>query len=133
NLEMALNVTIPLSSRKSETRSTKEALEKLQHSSRYDDLTGKIKTYHKQINQQIGLLQMVFQNQKINSEKLEISLKTTKTKYHQARIDVYNLINDQDAYLQSQLAEIDTKLAVVTTLLDYLTVFTELPCEFNRI
>jgi len=133
NLEMALNVTIPLSSRKSETRDTKEALEKLQHRSRYDDLSGKIKTYHKQINQQITLLQMVFQNQKINSQKLEISLKTTKTKYNQARIDVYNLINDQDAYLQSQLAEIDTKLAVVTTLLDYLTVFTELPCAFNRI
>jgi len=133
NLEMVLNVTIPLSSRKSETRETKEALEKLQHSSRYDDLSGKIKTYHKQINQQIALLQMVFQNQKINSEKLEISLRTTKTKYNQARIDVYNLINDQDAYLQSQLAEIDTKLAVVTTLLDYLAVFTELPCEFNRI
>ena len=108
-------------------------MEKLQHSSRYDNLSGKIKTYHKQINQQITLLQMVFQNQKVNSEKLEISLRTTKTKYNQARIDVYNLINDQDAYLQSQLAEIDTKLAVVTTLLDYLAVFTELPCEFNRI
>ena len=133
NLEMVLNVTIPLSNRKSETRETKEALEKLQHSSRYDNLSGKIKTYHKQINQQITLLQMVFQNQKVNSEKLEISLRTTKTKYNQARIDVYNLINDQDAYLQSQLAEIDTKLAVVTTLLDYLAVFTELPCEFNRI
>lgn len=132
NLELALNVTIPLGFRKSETKTTKEVLEKLQFKARYNSLSGKIKTYHKQVNQQIGLLQRVFKNQKINSEKLEISLRTTKKKYNQARIAVYNLINDQDAHLQSQLAEIDTKLAVVTTLLDYLTIFTELPCDFNR-
>jgi len=54
-------------------------------------------------------------------------------KFNQARIPVSALILDQDALFSSDLSIVDTKLAVLNTLLDYIVVFTETPCSFNKI
>jgi hypothetical protein len=56
-----------------------------------------------------------------------------RKKYQQARASVNDLVQDQDALLSSELITIDTKLAVLNVILDYLAVYTETPCDFNRI
>ena len=129
--EVGLMLTIPLGKKKSSTEEVKKLLEEKKYLATHNSSLGKIKTFHYQITKEIDLLKQVCKMQKINSEKLAHSLKITRKKYHQARTSVYNLINDQDGHLQSKLSEIDTKLVIVTTLLDYFAVFTEIPCDFN--
>jgi hypothetical protein len=56
-----------------------------------------------------------------------------RKKYVQARASVNDLVQDQDALLNSELATIDTQLQILNVLFDYLAIFTETPCSFNRI
>lgn len=81
----------------------------------------------------VTLLKQVVANQKINSFNLAKSLKVSQKKYKQARITVEQLVQEQDGFLNSNLAEIETKLNIINTLLDYFSVYTETPCNLNRI
>jgi outer membrane protein TolC len=87
---------------------------------------------HDQLKRSINILTEVIKNQKINSAKLKIRLSEMQKKYQQARISVNDLINDQDALLNSDLSVVQTQLEVVNILFDYLVVFSETPCSFNR-
>lgn len=129
--EVGLTFTLPLDSKKSTTEDTKKIVEELRYKAEKTKTIGKMGAFHTQVIQSIALLRDVIANQRINSEKLQISLNETKKKYDQARISVQELIIDQDAYLQSNLDEIQTKLAVINTLLDYFGVFNSTPCEIN--
>ncbi len=79
----------------------------------------------------IKLLKEIINQQKLTSKSLEVATKSSRKKYSQARITVEQLITEQERFLQSKLDEIDSKLEIVTTLLNYFKVFTETPCEIN--
>lgn len=128
---IGLELQIPLGSRKKETQDTIEEIERRQNAIQNAQLKGRIHAFHTQISQSIGILNEVIKNQKINSIKLNESLTQTEKKYRQARISFNDLIRDQDSYLQSSLNEVQTKLTVINTILDYFTVFTETPCALN--
>ncbi len=129
--QVGVTFSLPLDSKKSTSEDTKKIVDELRYKAEKTRTIGKMGAFHTQVIQSIALLRDVIANQRVNSEKLQISLKETKKKYDQARISVQELINDQDAYLQSNLDEIQTKLAVITTLLDYFGVFNTTPCEIN--
>lgn len=129
--QVGVTFSLPLDSKKSTSEDTKKLVDELRYKAEKTRTISKMGAFHTQVIQSIALLRDVIANQKVNSEKLQISLKETKKKYDQARISVQELINDQDAYLKSNLDEIQTKLAVITTLLDYFGVFNTTPCEIN--
>jgi hypothetical protein len=54
-------------------------------------------------------------------------------KYQQARVSINDLIQDQDALLRADLLTIETQLQVLNAVFDYLAIYTETPCAFNRI
>ena len=54
-------------------------------------------------------------------------------KYQQARVSINDLIQDQDALLRANLTTIEAQLQVLNALFDYLVIYTETPCSFNRI
>src|SRR5690606_11404937 len=83
---------------------------------------------HQQLVKSIGLLTDVIESQKVSSEQLGKRLRLMKKKYEQARVSVNDLVNDQDALLNSELTTIDTQLQILNTLFDYLVVYTETPC-----
>jgi hypothetical protein len=56
-----------------------------------------------------------------------------RRKYEQARVSINDLIFDQDALLRSELTTIETQLQILNVLFDYLAIYTETPCGFNRI
>lgn len=128
---VGLELQIPLGSQKQTSQETLELIEKKRNDIQNQQLTGRIFAFHTQISQSIGILNQVIQNQQINSQKLNESLAQTQKKYRQARISFNDLIRDQDSYLQSNLNEIQSKLTVINTILDYFTVFTETPCALN--
>lgn len=128
---VGVELQIPLGSRKETTQRTLELVERKQNEIQTQQLVGRIHAFHTQISQSIGILNEVIKNQRINSQKLNESLDETQKKYRQARISFNDLIRDQDSYLQSNLNEIQTKLTVINTILDYFTVFTQTPCALN--
>jgi outer membrane protein TolC len=132
NVAVGLTVNIPLESKKKTTREVLNKATKLKYRSKKMQEMAKIKAYHTQTVSQIALLQEIIRNQKENTKYLGISLKNSKRKYNQARLTVEQLVQEQDAYLQSNLDEIRTKLAVINTIFDYLSVYTETPCALNK-
>lgn len=132
NLAVGLTVNVPLESKKRTTREILNKATKLKYRSQKMQELAKIKAYHTQTVSQIGLLREIIRNQKENTKYLGISLKNSKRKYNQARLTVEQLVQEQDAYLQSNLDEIRTKLAVINTIFDYLSVYTDTPCALNN-
>lgn len=130
---VGLQVSIPLGSRTSDNSEIKEMLAKQRNQALAEQNLLKVKAYHDETRQIVKLLREVVANQKDTNTSLEKSLKLSRLKYKQARISLQELISEQDTYLRSRLDEIDTNLAVITSLIDYFSVFNTIPCEFNRI
>lgn len=130
--EVGLAVTIPLGSAKSDTAEIKKLYDdkRLEANIRQSEL--QVETTHSALVKRIGYLTEVNRVQKINSDELKKRLGFIRKKYKQARVSINDVILDQDAFLNSELTTIDTRLAILNTIFDYLTVFTETPCELNR-
>lgn len=133
NYAFGLTLNIPLESKKRTTQEILQKATRLRYRSQKQRELAKVKAFHTQTVQQIALLREIIKNQKDNTRYLGVSLKTSKRKYNQARLTVEQLVQEQDAYLQSNLDEIRTKLAVINTIFDYLSVYTDTPCSLNRI
>lgn len=132
SISAGIELRIPLGGSKSKSRELKELLDKKRYISQREEIVGKVNAYHSQVVKNIHLLQRVIEQQNINSEKLAITLKHTKKKYNQARVSFRDLILDQDALLSSNLLEVQSQLSIITTLLDYFSVYTEMPCKINN-
>jgi outer membrane protein TolC len=126
-----VRLSIPLGGSNKKSQELQRLLEKKRYLSQKEELVGRVNAYHTQIVKNILLLQEVMKQQKINSEKLELSFRESKKKYNQARLTVRELIQDQNQYFSSNLLEIQSQLTIMTTLLDYFSVYTNIPCEIN--
>jgi len=131
--QIGLQLSIPLGSKKRDTREVAEIVNKKRFKAQQEANIAKLEAYHSQMVRSVSLLKQVVTNQKINSFNLAKSLKVSQKKYRQARITVEQLVQEQDGFLNSNLAEIETKLNIINTLLDYFSVYTETPCNLNRI
>lgn len=131
--ELGLSFVIPFGSEKSKTKDVKSLYDEMRSKVAIDRTEARIDSTHEQLSKSVTILRDVIVAQKTNTQQLEIRLAAMKKKYQQARVTVDSLINDQDALLSSELISIDTKLEILNTVFDYLSVFTETPCTFNRI
>ena len=129
---LALTLTYPLGRSASNTEKWKGyALEK-KSQAEVNSYKATIETTHEKTLQLIKLLIEVLRSQlevnKLNKSNLALS----RTKFERAELPLINLISDETTYLTGKIAEIETKLLVITTLLDYLKVFDKFKCDFNR-
>ncbi len=131
--EVGVMFTMPLGDAKKDTQKTKE----LYDQKRLDAALNANETYmmssHTSFARTISYLNDVVKAQRISSEQLNKRLRLMRRKYEQARVSVNDLVQDQEAYLSSELTTIDVRLQIINTLFDYLVVFPETPCAFNRI
>lgn len=126
-----LQLVIPIG--KGDTRKTQELLAQKRFDSQINQNDANLTNTHQQLVKVIALLTDVVHAQKENTEALERRLVVQNRKFREARVSVNDLILDQDALLNSNLTTVNTQLEIINTILDYLVVFTETPCEFNRI
>jgi outer membrane protein TolC len=131
--EVGVSFTLPLGDVKEGTQKIKELYDEKRLLASINNTDAQVVTTHQQLVKSIGLLTDVISSQRITSSQLGKRLKLVRKKYEQARVSVNDLVNDQDALLNSELTTIDTQLQILNTLFDYLVVFTETPCPFNRI
>jgi outer membrane protein TolC len=133
NVAVGLRLNIPLENKKRTTQEILNKATKLKYRSQVERELAKVKAYHTQTVRQVGLLQEIIRNQKDNTKYLGISLKNSQRKYNQARLTVEQLVQEQDQFLQSNIDEIRTKLTIISTIFDYLSVYTQTPCPLNKI
>lgn len=126
-----LQLVVPIGKR--ETRQTQELLVQKRFNYQLGHNDALINNTHNQLVRVIKILSDVVAAQKNNTEALERRLVVQNRKFKEARLNVNDLIQDQDAFLNSNLTTIVTQLEMINTIFDYLVVFTETPCEFNRI
>lgn len=131
-MEAALTFTIPLGSPGESAADVRAKYHQKRLKAEREKLGVNLQNTHKQIARSVNLLAQVVASQKQTSEALEARLREMRKKFSQARIAVSDLIMDQDAKMNSDLAVVDSRLAVVNTILDYFTIFNETPCSFNR-
>lgn len=130
---VGVQLEIPLGNKRAKSEKTLETINKEKFLYESTSQLGKMHAFHSEIYQSISLLNQAIRKQRENTAYLSQSLEVSKKKYRQARISVEQLVNEQDLFFQSQLNEISTKKVVIDTLLDYFNVFTEFPCEFNKV
>lgn len=131
--EAGVNVIIPLGSAKDDTKNSKSLYDEERMKAQINGYDSQIMSTHSQLSRSLGLIGEVIQIQRYGTGALERRMKVVREKYSQARVSVNDLILDQDALLNSELSTIDSQLQAVNILFDYLMVFTDTPCEFNRI
>lgn len=131
--EVGLQVTIPLGSARKETQKTKELYDEKRLSASIAATDAQVINTHQQLVKTITLLNEVVRSQKISTKELEKRLFFMERKYQQARVSINDLIQDQDALLRSSLVTVESQLQVLNVLFDYLAIYTETPCNFNRI
>lgn len=131
--EVGLNFTLPVGDAKENTQRVKELYDEKRLLASIQSTDTQVITTHQQLSISIKLLMEVIRSQKKSSEELRKRLLLMRRKYEQARVGVDELVFDQDALLNSQLMTIQTQLQILNTLFDYLVIYTETPCSFNRI
>lgn len=130
---VGVNISMPLDSSRGKTQSVKEAYDELILGAEIEKIQSTIDSTHSQLVKSIQILNEVLRAQRVNSEQLKIRIDGVRKKYLQARASVDDLISDQDSLLSSELTTVETRLKILNTIFDYLTVFNDTPCEFNRI
>ncbi len=130
---LALNLSIPLDGSKTNTKEISELAIKNRYISQAQMNLSKIKSYHHETVRIIETLYQILASQKETTNYLNTSLDVSRKKFNQGRISLQELISEQDSYIQNKLNEIDNNLTLINTLIDYLSIYSETPCEFNRI
>lgn len=130
---LGLKISIPFGGSKKATQEVSEKLNRSRYQAEARSNLSKIIAFHSETADIIGILREVVKNQKETNKYLAKSLKVSRKKYKQARIGVQDLISEQDSALQSQLNEIETNLTIINTLMDYFSIYNDIPCALNRI
>lgn len=131
--EVGVSFTVPLGSVKESTADVKRRYDEKRLEASISSTDTQVVTTHQQLSKSIALLTQVIQAQKMSSQQLSKRLSLSKRKYQQARVSVDQLVLDQDALLNSELTTIESQLQILNTLFDYLVIYTDTPCSFNRI
>lgn len=131
--EVGVMFSVPLGSAKENTQKTRELYDQKRLEAALMARESEVVNAHTSFARTISYLNEVVAAQRLSSEQLQKRLRLMRRKYEQARVSVNDLVQDQDAYLSSELTTIDVRLQIINTLFDYLVVFPETPCAFNRI
>lgn len=131
--DAGLTVAIPLGDSKKLTEKSRELYDRKRLEAAMNSTDAQVINTHNSFARTIGYLNDVVRAQRTSSVALEKRLKLMRRKYEQARVSVNDLVQDQDALLSSELTTIDVRLQIINTVFDYLIVFPDTPCAFNRI
>ena len=128
---VSLMFSAPLGGQKKKTSKNLESAAHLKNGIASTEVAAKLNAYHLEILQSIKVLESALLNQKNNTASLRESLKSSRTKFNQARITIEQLVGEEDAYFSSELSNIQTNLSIIHTVLDYFTIFHGTQCPLN--
>ncbi len=130
--EAGVNVSFSLGDRQKTTKEYLAEYDQKRLDATLKNTEANMLATHKELSRSIQYLVTVVKSEKINAQNLAQRIKFMKKKYEQARATVSDLIADEDAYMNAQLSSINAQLEIVNVVLDYLTIFNQTPCDFNK-
>ncbi|MEZ4819101.1 MAG: TolC family protein [Bdellovibrionota bacterium] len=132
-VQIGLVLDVPLGSSKKKAEKAKHRFHYEQFLADQKETKATVEAQQSQLTSMVDTLYASMQNYDENNETLLDNISRMQKKYKQARIDVLDLVREQDALSQNALSEIDAHLAIMHILLDYFKVFTEDPCSINQL
>lgn len=130
--QVGLQIAVPIGKSDERAKKSLVRLQKNRFLMEKNKLVGEIQAKHVQTSSLVDLLRASIRSLGDNGNNLEASIAASQKKFKQARISLNALINEQDMLLNTRLTEIDAKLKVINTLLDYYKTFTKDPCKVNQ-
>ncbi|MFK8137217.1 MAG: TolC family protein [Bdellovibrionales bacterium] len=130
---VGLNFSMPIGSTNKNTQEVQVKALKAQVESEKVELQTKLSSLHSGIIRNLAHLKSILATTAKNQEFVTTVLEDSKKKYKQARISSKDLIDDEDAKLNNDLTLIQVQAQMIKIMLDYFSVFTETPCQLNKI
>jgi outer membrane protein TolC len=131
--QFGLVLSIPLEGKSRNTESLEKRMITQQFQSQIRSTRLKLSETHKEVVEALKLLKKATRSQGANVEALEKSFVSVQNKYRQARIDLTQMILEQDTLFNSKLQSIKTKLDVIHALYNYFKVYNKNSCQLNRL
>lgn len=129
NIMLSLNV--PLGSAKSDTEKWQNYAIEFSRQAENESYKASIATTHEKTIKLIMLLNEALKTQSTVNELNQKNLEFVRKKYNRAELPLVQLIEDETNFLTGKVAELETKLLVINTVLEYFKVFDMYRCDFN--
>ena len=122
---------MPFGGQYSDTKKNQMKLLKMQYNAEKKEIISNMTSFHEYFTKSLDNLLSVREEQRKYRNNLQIRVKSMKRKYSQGRVALSDLIQDEDSLFASELSLIQTNYNIVSLMIDYLSIFNELDCDFN--
>lgn len=126
---LGLTFNMPLSSSLKKQRDNLMNSEEFRVKSENQIQRLELKALHEETKNTIILLNEALEDQKETSSSLKKSYEFKQKQYNQARVDLLDVLQEQNNYLSSQVNQLDISKIVVDALLGYKAKFQKFSCE----
>ena len=126
---VGLNFSLPLTSHLKNQRKNLIASTRYQINSENEERKAQLRALHSETVRSIKLLNQALIDQSQTTQALSGSYNFKKRQYNQARADLFDVIQEQNNYLSSQLNQLDIVQVIIESLLDYKAKFQKFTCH----
>lgn len=130
---VALTLSMPLDGKKRETEKVQIQLAEAQIDAEVRALDARFSSLHNRVVENIKLIKKVIESRSENNDFLKKALLDSRKKYRQARLTSQQLLQEEDKYLSNAIQLITTQRDLLLFMFDYLSLFTETPCQLNEV
>ncbi len=130
---VGLSFSMPLSNYSKKQRKNLINSERFQVKSENEKDKAELRALHQETISGIKLLNQALKDQKDTTSTLEKSYKFKQKQYKQARVDLFDVIQEQNNYLGSELNQLNIVQVIVETLLEYKSKFQKFSCQGGSI
>jgi len=130
--EIGLKVVLPLGENTSKQQEAQRLFQNKSKEVQWKRLLEELKIQHIQFKTMIVLLDEGVAAQDLQSKRFKNVITSMQKKYQQARVSLTDLLANQENYFEAELRSIDARFEVLSYLLDYLKLFPETKCAFNK-
>lgn len=128
---IGLNISMPFGSAYSDTKENQMKVLKMQHNASKKEIMSNLISYHNYFSVSMQKLMNVMEDQKAYRDNLTIRVESMRKKYNQGRVSLSELIQDEDALFESELALVNSYYNIISLMIDYFSVFNDFECDFN--
>lgn len=130
---IGLAINIPLDGKKNSSEKVQLLLAKAKFNAEVRSLGAKLDASHSTVVDAAKIIKGIIKSRVSNHGFLEKALKSSQKKYRQARITSQQLLQEEDKFLANAIQLINTERAILQLMFDYFTLFTETPCQLNKV
>ena len=126
---VGLNFSLPLTSHARKQQKNLINSERYQINSENEGQKAELIALHQEILRSVKILNQALIDQRTASQALSKSYSFKQKQYNQARADLFDVTQEQNNYLSSQLNQLDIVKVIIDAFLDYKAKFQKFTCQ----